>query len=132
MKIEKKIGEGAYGSIFLAKCWETTNVAIKSFHQKSEETETNEEEFEREVSLLVNLRNPYIVTFYGVSITESKRFMVVEYCERGSLEKIINDCRNGKDFLTLSQKAQILLDISSGMKYLHGLKPKLIHRLVFQ
>ncbi|KAG2383719.1 hypothetical protein C9374_004390 [Naegleria lovaniensis] len=122
----KKIAEGGYGTIYLARCWGTTDVAVKSFHQNDDTMD--DEEFEKEVSVLVNLRNPYIVTFYGVCITENRKFMVLEYMQKGSLQNLIYNCRIGKEVLTLKQKIHILLDISCGMKYLHSMKPALVHR----
>ncbi|KAG2373072.1 hypothetical protein C9374_012918 [Naegleria lovaniensis] len=122
----KKIAEGGYGTIYLARCWGTTDVAVKSFHQNDDTMD--DEEFEKEVSVLVNLRNPYIVTFYGVCITENRKFMVLEYMQKGSLQNLIYNCRIGKEVLTLKLKINILLDISCGMKYLHSMKPALVHR----
>ena len=65
--------------MYLAKCWGTVDVAVKSYHQKEEYEEENE--FEKEVSFLIRLRHPNIVTFYGVVMSDSKKFMVGEFFE---------------------------------------------------
>ena len=75
LQLVSKIGEGGFGSIYLARCWGTTDVAVKSYHQQSEE-DNQDDEFEREVSFLMRLRHPNIVTLYGVVISDSKKFMV--------------------------------------------------------
>ena len=55
--------------------------------------------------------------------------MVVEYVERGSLDRLIYNLKFGFDKLTLFQKIDILYGVAKGMHYLHTLKPKgIIHR----
>ncbi|KAL9649164.1 hypothetical protein ABK040_004185 [Willaertia magna] len=81
IKIEKKIGEGGCGTVYLAT-WGANKVAIKSIKLTTEEDdneENNNEDFEREVTLLSQLRHPNIVTFFGVTITEYSKYMVIEY-----------------------------------------------------
>ncbi|KAL9641429.1 hypothetical protein ABK040_013358 [Willaertia magna] len=74
--VERKIGEGGCGTVYYAK-WGDNSIAIKSI-KISDEDEANDE-FEREVSLLSSLRHPNVVSFYGVSITETSKYMVIEY-----------------------------------------------------
>ncbi|KAL9657026.1 hypothetical protein ABK040_014575 [Willaertia magna] len=83
LELEKKIGEGGGGTVYSAK-WGDNRVAIKSI-KLSEENE----DFEREVSLLSTLRHPNIVTFYGVTITNTSKYMVIEYLSKGSLKQAI-------------------------------------------
>ena len=110
LTFSKKIAEGGFGSVYLAKWNVSTDVAVKSFHQNSENTD--EEEFEKEVALLVNLRNPHIVSFYGICITETKKFMVVEYMDKGSLDKIIYESKCGRENISFKQKLRILIDVA--------------------
>jgi len=86
------------------------------------------EEFEKEVSLLASLRHPCILTFFGVALTDENKYMITEYLENGSLEKMIYNCRIGKIRHSILEKLRILQDISSGMDYLHSLNPATIHR----
>ncbi|KAG2387147.1 hypothetical protein C9374_001479 [Naegleria lovaniensis] len=128
LDIVKKIGEGSNGMVYLAN-WNGTEVAVKSLKLDFSELQGESEEFEREASLLSSLRHPNIVNFYGVSMTDTGKFMVVEYLPRGSLDKLIYQCKVGKEKLALSKKLSILLGISNGMAYLHSLKPNMIvHR----
>ena len=53
----------------------------------------------------------------------------MEYMQNGSLEKMIYNAKMKKTIIPFKKKLKLLLDISYGMKYLHGLKPHaLIHR----
>ncbi|KAL9649395.1 hypothetical protein ABK040_014306 [Willaertia magna] len=84
LELEKKIGEGGGGTVYSAK-WGDNRVAIKSIKLSEED----DEDFEREVSLLSTLRHPNIVTFYGVTITNTSKYMVIEYLSKGSLKQAI-------------------------------------------
>ncbi|EFC35890.1 predicted protein [Naegleria gruberi] len=119
---EKKIGEGGSGVVYLGK-WHHHPVAIKCL--KIEDT-ANSDEIEKEAAMLCRLRHPNIVLFYGVSLTQHKQYLVVEYLERGSLEKYIQDMKRQEISVTFSEKLKLLIDIACGMVYLHSLK--IIHR----
>eukprot|EP00958_Prasinococcus_capsulatus_P003901 scaffold358_cov290-Prasinococcus_capsulatus_cf.AAC.2 len=49
------------------------------------------EEFEREVEVLTNLRHPNIVLFLGACRTPPNMCLVMEYCPRGSMDKLIHN-----------------------------------------
>ncbi|KAG2393027.1 hypothetical protein C9374_009604 [Naegleria lovaniensis] len=124
LTIIKKIGEGGIGTVYLGK-WKDRDVAIKSLKARIDD---DNDEFEKEVSLLASLRHPCILQLFGVSVSKENKFMVTEYLENGSLERIIYNCRVGKQSLSILDKLSILQDISSGMDYLHSLTPAIVHR----
>lgn len=121
LQIIKKIGEGGNGVVYLAK-WMNLDVAIKSLKA------ADDQEFEKEALILSNLRHPNIVPFYELCITENSRYIVTQYLAKGSLDKVLYQCRIGKEVLTLKQRIEILLGTSHGMEYLHSLRPVIVHR----
>ncbi|KAF0983328.1 hypothetical protein FDP41_010393 [Naegleria fowleri] len=124
LKIEKKIGEGASGSVYKAK-YNMMDVAVKTIIRKDD----THQDFEKEVMLLVKLRHPNIICFYGICISESQLCIVVELCQNGSLEQMIKEMKKGKIKKKFKDKLKILIGVANGMKYLHGLQPHyLIHR----
>ncbi|EFC41897.1 predicted protein [Naegleria gruberi] len=125
ISIEKKIGEGSNGVVYLGK-WKGKQVAIKAL--KSDTTGDEVGEFEREAAILNSLSHPNIVKFYGISKTSNNKYMVVEYIGNGSLDRLIYNSRIGVSPLNLKGKLDILISIANGMKYLHTLNPPLIHR----
>ncbi|KAG2374220.1 hypothetical protein C9374_011057 [Naegleria lovaniensis] len=129
IKLIKKIGEGAQGLVYHAS-WKGIDVAVKTVKIGDDDELDDNSEFEREAALLSSLRHPNILTFYGICVpNRAQKFMVVEYLRGGSLEKLISNCRFGKETLGLKSKINILLGIARGMRYLHGLKPQMIvHR----
>ncbi|KAG2393831.1 hypothetical protein C9374_003595 [Naegleria lovaniensis] len=126
--IDKKIGEGGCGIVYLGK-WHQNTVAVKCLRVDS--ATAHSDDIEKEASLLCRLRHPNVLLFYGIVITHQKHYLVVEYLERGSLEKLITEIRRKEiptpmDFCT---KIGILIDVACGMDYLHSLKPSpIIHR----
>jgi len=93
------------------------DVALKSI--KLDDDDLDSGEFEHEASLLSSLRFPHIVTFWGVCLSDTNKFMVMEYLHGGSLDGLIYDCKAKRKRLGLAQKLHILSDIASGMSYLH-------------
>ncbi|KAG2389236.1 hypothetical protein C9374_014636 [Naegleria lovaniensis] len=124
IEIVKKIGEGTNGTVYHAK-WKDNDVALKTI--KFDDV-ADQEEFEREIALLSSVQHPSIVKMKGLTVSGSKTFMVQEYYPKGSLDKIIYNCKIGNEVLTLHTKLKTLIGVAKGMAYLHSLTPPIIHR----
>ncbi|KAG2385704.1 hypothetical protein C9374_003519 [Naegleria lovaniensis] len=124
IEIVKKIGEGSNGTVYQGK-WNNKDVALKTL--KFDDHDMGEE-FEKEAAMLSVVNHPSIVKLYGISLSGSRKYIVVEFLPKGSLDKLIYGCKMKIEFLTLAQKINILLGIAKGMAYLHSLKPPIIHR----
>uniref|UniRef100_A0A8C3ISA0 Tyrosine-protein kinase receptor n=1 Tax=Chrysemys picta bellii TaxID=8478 RepID=A0A8C3ISA0_CHRPI len=135
-----ELGEGAFGKVFLAECYnlipehEKMLVAVKAL---KEATESARLDFQREAELLTVLQHEHIVRFYGVCTDGEPLIMVFEYMKHGDLNRFLRshgpdakilDNGNGQSFgqLTLSQMLQIATQIASGMVYLASLH--FVHR----
>jgi len=70
--------------------------------------------FDRDIEICFKLRMPYLVSFYGKTITPEKTLMVLEYVPYGSLAKVMTKRR-----FSLRYKARLALDIARAMNYLH-------------
>ncbi|EGD75745.1 TKL/DICTY4 protein kinase [Salpingoeca rosetta] len=82
-------------------------------------------EFMEEMRLLSRLRHPCIATMLGAIMTKSREFLLVmEHLEHGSLYDFLrNDELPTPDIFLLP----IVKDIVSGMRYIHNLKPPVVH-----
>ncbi|XP_014815244.1 PREDICTED: high affinity nerve growth factor receptor-like, partial [Calidris pugnax] len=143
-----ELGEGAFGKVFLAECYnllpeqEKMLVAVKAL---KEVTESARLDFQREAELLTVLQHEHIVKFYGVCTEGEPLIMVFEYMKHGDLNRFLRS--HGPDAkileqgegqgqvegqgqprgqLTLSHMLQIATQVASGMVYLASLH--FVHR----
>jgi serine/threonine protein kinase len=114
-----KIGEGAYGKVYKAT-WKQSNrsVAIKII-----ELESDWLPLLAEVNMVIDLRHESIVSYYGWFFRDRELWLVMEYCDGGSLADVIQMLGTGLNEMQLSAVARCVL---SSLAYVHGLKR--IHR----
>ncbi|XP_072462008.1 BDNF/NT-3 growth factors receptor isoform X1 [Notamacropus eugenii] len=128
--LKRELGEGAFGKVFLAECYnlcpeqDKILVAVKTLKDASENAR---KDFHREAELLTNLQHEHIVKFYGVCVEGDPLIMVFEYMKHGDLNKYLR--AHGPDAvlmaegnrpteLTQSQMLHIAQQIAAGMVYL--------------
>uniref|UniRef100_A0A667WTF4 Tyrosine-protein kinase receptor n=1 Tax=Myripristis murdjan TaxID=586833 RepID=A0A667WTF4_9TELE len=131
--LKRELGEGAFGKVFLAECYNLSPtkdkmlVAVKTL---KDPTLAARKDFQREAELLTNLQHEHIVKFYGVCVDGDPLIMVFEYMKHGDLNKFLR--AHGPDAmilvdgqplqtngeLGLSQMLHIASQIASGMIYL--------------
>ena len=82
-RILRRLGEGGWGEVYLAKDELLgRKVAIKLLHDRDAEDQTD---LVHEMLSLDQLHHPGVVTFYHHFANERTLFLVMEYCEGGSL-----------------------------------------------
>ncbi|XP_047453424.1 NT-3 growth factor receptor-like [Mugil cephalus] len=131
--LKRELGEGAFGKVFLAECYNLSPtkdkmlVAVKAL---KDPTLAARKDFQREAELLTNLQHEHIVKFYGVCVDGDPLIMVFEYMKHGDLNKFLR--AHGPDAmilvdgqplqtngeLGLSQMLHIASQIAAGMIYL--------------
>uniref|UniRef100_A0AAQ6AKP3 Tyrosine-protein kinase receptor n=1 Tax=Amphiprion ocellaris TaxID=80972 RepID=A0AAQ6AKP3_AMPOC len=131
--LKRELGEGAFGKVFLAECYNLSPtkdkmlVAVKTLKDPNLSAR---KDFQREAELLTNLQHDHIVKFYGVCVDGDPLIMVFEYMKHGDLNKFLR--AHGPDAmilvdgqplqsngeLGLSQMLHIATQIASGMVYL--------------
>jgi serine/threonine protein kinase len=88
--------------------------------------------FEQEVNSLLSLRHPNIVLLIGICQNGDFKLIVTEFCHNFSIDHHLYNIdspvlRKGRHrAFTMKKKIEILLDVTMGMMYLHGLG--LVHR----
>uniref|UniRef100_A0A8B9F167 non-specific serine/threonine protein kinase n=1 Tax=Amazona collaria TaxID=241587 RepID=A0A8B9F167_9PSIT len=119
-EIIKKIGEGSFGKIFLAKGKvDNEQCVIKEIDLTKVKQQPRDE-----VILLAKMKHANIVTFYASLQEGNKLYIVMEYCDGGDLMMRIN-MQHG----VLFDEDQILswfVQISLGLKHIHD--KKILHR----
>ncbi|KAF0717185.1 Aste57867_2448 [Aphanomyces stellatus] len=125
LKLEKIIGQGAFGEVIKGTFHGTPVVVKRMVRQKIDRE--NIRMFAEEIQLMMNLRHPNIVQFIGASWNSySNICFVTEFLDRGDLYSVLKNPR-----IQLSWQHPLLsiaIDISRGMAYLHSMDPPIIHR----
>ena len=88
VELKNKIGKGAYGDVFLGRNIVTKETyAIKKITKKQLKSETIYQYFNNEIFILKHLNHPNIVKFKGLIEYKSDYYLLIEYCNGGSLER---------------------------------------------
>ncbi|TTM68946.1 NT-3 growth factor receptor [Bagarius yarrelli] len=117
--LKRELGEGAFGKVFLAECYNLSPtkdkmlVAVKTL---KDPTLAARKDFQREAELLTNLQHEHIVKFYGVCVDGDPLIMVAH----GPDAMILVDGQplQTSGELGLSQMLHIATQIAAGIVYL--------------
>lgn len=114
------VGQGQFGRVFCASVRETPAkdsrltsqlVALKELsHQKAPTSE-----FLRELWFLITLQHPNIVTCRALEHTATGRYLVMDYCEGGTLRNLLKQDRP----LRLLESLQLIIELLAGLDYAH-------------
>jgi len=117
----EKIGSGGFKDVFIGK-FKGRKVAIAEFRDQLSAMDI------KELKLLGEFAHPNIVRFLGVSVPENTKetpvMIVSELCSNGDLFDYVRNVPAPSLYRVLCT----MLDIASGLQYLHERKPSVIHR----
>ncbi|NIO02249.1 MAG: protein kinase [Candidatus Latescibacteria bacterium] len=120
-KIEKKIGEGGFGSVYLGFDLKLKRpVAVKMLKEFCLGG-SFEKRFMRESESMAKMNHPNIVTVFDCGEHMACPYLVMEFVNGPSLRELIN-----KTTLTLQQICTFAFQVCSAMAYAHS--QKIIHR----
>ena len=124
-RIDTKV-RGAYGEVY-SGVYRGLPVAIKKLeYYQMQLIKRSKFEFFREIAVMMSIRHPNIVMFYGGgNFQDGTPFLVLEMMERGSLRAVLGD---ESIELTNEDKFCFALDGCRGMNYLHQTNPPRVHR----
>lgn len=117
------VGHGHFGKVYKAKDKKNGNiVAIKILPWNMDDDDANEK-MRQEISLMKGCNSKTIVEFYGSYLKGNDLWIVMEYCDAGSVLSVVN---RSKDGLTEQQISIIMKDMLEGLAYLHD--RRMLHR----
>jgi len=82
---------------------------------------------DKEVRFLIRTRHERLVMFLGCGVGDNGSFIVLEYMDGGSLDRVLWTSSSNSSSMSWIQRFQILLDVADGLAYLH-LIHKSVHR----
>lgn len=113
-KILNQIGQGQFGIVYCALDQETGSlVAMKALDKRGIPTRL----FLRELGCLAGLQHKNIVTFHTIAYDEGDRYLVMDYCEGGTLRQLLELSIPN----SLGQCLQLVVDILRGLEMAHQL-----------
>ena len=136
----RRLGAGAYGSVeevaipgALCAAKKIHEVFLDRSQIPEEDIQKASRQFVTECRLMSTMRHPHIVQFLGVFFLEGSRLpaLVMERLLTSLHDLLEPDGvpqRETKPYFPLGLKCCILHDAASGLAFLHGLNPPVIHR----
>ncbi|KAM3696571.1 hypothetical protein ACB098_06G050100 [Castanea mollissima] len=123
--INKKIGEGGFGSVYMGILEDEREIAVKRLARCSGQ---GLNEFKNEVRLISKLQHRNLVKLLGYCIQQEEKLLVYEYMPNKGLDSFIFDQTKGK-LLDWSKRFHIICGIARGLQYLHqDSRLRIIHR----
>lgn len=117
-KLMEQIGQGAFGRVFLGVHMASgLRLAVKSLPLPLEATDEELKGLRKEFELLRGMKHVNVVSTWGVSFRVGALWVLMEYCEYGSVKDIM--AHNG-GALVENDIAFIMKDVIVGMDYLHN------------
>ena len=114
-KLEKKIGVGATGEVYSAiKEDTTTRYAIKVLN-KAKMDQKERLFMKREIELLKKFNNENIITLHEVINTETRVYLILDYCNGGDLSQYIQ-----YNILTELFTRRVLKQVINGLQSLYS------------
>ncbi|KAG6514887.1 hypothetical protein ZIOFF_025262 [Zingiber officinale] len=118
------IGKGGFGSVFLGRLEDGSEIAAKMLSQSSSQ---GTKEFYAEVQNLTRIHHKKLVNLVGYCMEEDHLALVYEFMPKGTLQDhLTGKIGNG---LSWGWRLQIAIEAAEGLDYLHvSCRPAVIHR----
>ncbi|KAF5394774.1 Serine/threonine-protein kinase active site [Paragonimus heterotremus] len=121
--IGKKLGEGCFGSVYLAREKESRFViALKMLIKEEINTQERVQQIQREIEIQSHLKHPNIVRLYDYFYDKKRIYLMLEYAPKGELSKELTRFRQFNN----SRTATYVYQLSNAIAYCH--QNDVIHR----
>nr|CAD1841847.1 unnamed protein product [Ananas comosus var. bracteatus] len=111
-----ELGRGGFGAVYRAVLRDGRPVAIKKLTVSS--LVKSQDEFEREVSILGNVRHHNLVALKGYYWTSSLQLLIYEFVPGGNLYKHLHEC-TASNSLSWQERFDMILGIARSLACLH-------------
>ncbi|KAI3521642.1 hypothetical protein L1887_11114 [Cichorium endivia] len=123
--INKKIGEGGFGSVYKGVLDNEQVIAVKRL---SESSKQGVDEFKNELNSIAKLQHRNLVKLLGYCIHGNEMILIYEYMVNGSLDSLLFD-ETQSSVLDWPQRLGIIHGMARGILYLHqDSRLQIIHR----
>ena len=119
-EILEKLGQGNYGCVYKVKKKSTNEIFAAKI---STILKNNIENFKKEINVLKQSNSPYIIKYYNSYLKNNKIWIIIEYCDAGS---VLDLMRITNKYLNEEEISSIISMVLKGLLFLH--EQKKIHR----
>ncbi|WOK99367.1 LEAF RUST 10 DISEASE-RESISTANCE LOCUS RECEPTOR-LIKE PROTEIN KINASE-like [Canna indica] len=127
----RKIGDGGFGSVYLAHLDDGRVAAVKRLHRHHPAAAATKS-FCNEILILSSLRHPNLVRLHGYCCDPRGLLLVYDYVPNGTLADHLHGSRgpySKSRALPWAIRLDIALQTAAALEYLHfALKPPVVHR----
>ncbi|CAJ2674006.1 unnamed protein product [Trifolium pratense] len=122
------IGVGGQGSVYKAELSTGQVIAVKKLHLLHNGELSNIKAFASEIQTLTEIRHRNIVKLYGYCSHPLHSFLVYEFLEKGSVDKILKDDELATAF-DWNMRVNAIKDVANALCYMHhDCSPPIVHR----
>lgn len=116
--VEKKLGQGSFGEVYLARQQRTGNfVALKLLLPESAANQHHRNKFLRELENTKALKHPHVVELLDYGFSDDTFFFTLEYCDGGTVDDYIR--RKGRP-LSVEEAMPMIFQVLDGLEYAHN------------
>ncbi|KAK1293199.1 Cysteine-rich receptor-like protein kinase 2 [Acorus calamus] len=124
-KLENKLGQGGYGSVYKGVLPDGREIAVKRLFFNTKQWV---DQFFNEVKLISDVQHKNLVKLFGCSVEGPESLLVYEYLCNTSLDKFLFDAFK-KNMLNWKRRFSIIVGTAEGLAYLHDSSVvRIIHR----
>ncbi|KAG9455756.1 hypothetical protein H6P81_000264 [Aristolochia fimbriata] len=123
---KRKIGDGGFGSVYLAQLLDGRIVAVKRLHRRH-----TTKPFSNEVLILSSIDHPNLVKLHGYCCDRRGLLLVYDYVPNGTLADHLHgpESRRRRGSLPWAIRLEMALQVATALEYLHfALSPRVVHR----
>ncbi|MDD4004672.1 MAG: protein kinase [Elusimicrobiaceae bacterium] len=124
LELVGELGKGGMGIVY--KVFDKSlnrNVAVKRMKEEMSLSKKDSEKFSNEARMVARLNHPNIVIVYEIIEKHDNMFILFEYIDGKSMERILDDSPEG---LSVKDTVRIIEQVCNGLAYAH--KHNVIHR----
>ena len=126
--LEKPLGKGSFGQVYLSRLKDDNNIyATKVYEREKLEGTQAMKYLTDEIIIMNELKHPNIVKFTDVKKTKRHFYIIMEFCNGGELEKVLEkyQLKYGKSF-SEEIVQHLMRQIIDAFRYIHS--KNIIHR----
>ncbi|CAJ1971135.1 unnamed protein product [Sphenostylis stenocarpa] len=122
------IGEGAFGGVYKAILPSGQIVAVKKLDAGVDREMLEFKAFTTEIRALTEIKHRHIVKLHGFCEHPRHCFLVYEFLEGGSLDKVLNNDTHAAMF-DWNKRANVVKGVANALYHMHhGCSPPIVHR----